>query len=381
MKKKIAIIGAGIGGLTLANLLQKNENFEFIIYEKGETLNLDEGFGIQLAVNSISILNQIGFSTLNKSEIYNPAMLDFYSNKDKICDLDLTQFNSEKEKYTTLKRSTLVKFLKDKLFSNVIRFNKTVETVEQNKNTIKINFKDGFSQEVDYLVISDGIYSQTKSIIENKIYKPNYYGSIAVRTIVQSKKIIDFNKKNISLLMSSNAHMVLYPISEQEHNLVAIIRNEKKNFLNDKKEIFLETILKNTILKNNNNLKSFFSGELNYWPVYTSKNAVNSKIRNVFYLGDAFYAFPPTMAQGASQSIEGAMELLQVFEKDSNDKQNLYFSNRLNRSKIVNKRSNLNYFTFHVSNNLLVFFRNLVFKKIINSKKFIETYLGKIFRK
>ncbi len=181
--------------------------------------------------------------------------------------------------------------------------------------------------------------------------------------------------------MSSNAHMVLYPISEQEHNLVAIIRNEKKNFLNDKKEIFLETILKNTILKNNNNLKSFFSGELNYWPVYTSKNAVNSKIRNVFYLGDAFYAFPPTMAQGASQSIEGAMELLQVFEKDSNDKQNLYFSNRLNRSKIVNKRSNLNYFTFHVSNNLLVFFRNLVFKKIINSKKFIETYLGKIFRK
>ena len=34
MKKKIAIIGAGIGGLTLANLLQKNSDFEFMIYEK-----------------------------------------------------------------------------------------------------------------------------------------------------------------------------------------------------------------------------------------------------------------------------------------------------------------------------------------------------------
>jgi salicylate hydroxylase len=67
MKKKIAIIGAGIGGLTLANLLQKNSDIEFTIYEKGETLNLDEGFGIQLAVNSISILNQIDFSSMNKS--------------------------------------------------------------------------------------------------------------------------------------------------------------------------------------------------------------------------------------------------------------------------------------------------------------------------
>ena len=116
MKKKIAIIGAGIGGLTLANLLQNNLNFEFVVYEKNETLNLDEGFGVQLAVNSISVLNQIGFTSLNKSDSYNPEKLDFYSNEDKICELDLTQFNNETEKYTTLKRSTLIKFLKDKLF-------------------------------------------------------------------------------------------------------------------------------------------------------------------------------------------------------------------------------------------------------------------------
>ena len=113
MKKKVAIIGSGIAGLTLASLLQTNSNFEFIVYEKGEILNLDEGFGIQLSVNSVSILNKIGFNQINKNEKYHPSKLDFYSiNYNKICDLDLTTFNSANIKYTTLKRSALIKFLK-----------------------------------------------------------------------------------------------------------------------------------------------------------------------------------------------------------------------------------------------------------------------------
>ena len=73
MKKKVAIIGAGIAGLTLANLLQTNSNFEFIVYEKGNNLNLEEGFGLQLSVNSVSILNQIGFNQLNKNNEFIPS--------------------------------------------------------------------------------------------------------------------------------------------------------------------------------------------------------------------------------------------------------------------------------------------------------------------
>ena len=68
MKKKIAIVGSGIAGLTLGSLLKSNSNFEFVIYEKENILNLDEGFGIQLSVNSVSSLNKIGFHHLNKNE-------------------------------------------------------------------------------------------------------------------------------------------------------------------------------------------------------------------------------------------------------------------------------------------------------------------------
>ena len=54
--KKIAIIGGGISGLYLANLLEREKNFEYKIFEKRPKLNLQEGYGIQLSVNCIKLL-------------------------------------------------------------------------------------------------------------------------------------------------------------------------------------------------------------------------------------------------------------------------------------------------------------------------------------
>jgi salicylate hydroxylase len=374
MKKKIAIIGAGIGGLTLANLLQKNSNFEFTIYEKEETINLEEGFGIQLAVNSVSILNQIGFSNLNKSEIYNPAKLDFYSNEDKICDLDLKQFNGEIEKYTTLKRSSLIKFLKDKLFSNLIRFSKTIERVEQDQDITKIKFTDGDSKEVDYLVVSDGVFSKTKSIIEKKNIKPDYYGAIAVRTQIKAKDISEFKTDNISIFMSSKAHLVSYPINDtRDINLVCILR---KN-LNEKKSI-RELIDKN-FLKKNKYLSNLFQNDLKSWPIYTSSKPLRSILKKVFYIGDAFYTFPPTFAQGASQSIESAKELYDLLIEKNQNIENIYFEQRLKKTTMINKRSKLNYFVFHLTNPILKVLRNEFLKRLVKNKSFINSYLGKIY--
>jgi salicylate hydroxylase len=374
MKKKIAIIGAGIGGLTLANLLQKNSDFEFMIYEKEETLNLKEGFGIQLAVNSVSILNQIGFRSLSKSEIYNPIKLDFYSNEDKICDLDLIQFNSETEKYTTLKRSSLIKFLKDKLFSNLIRFNKTIESVKQDQNIIKIKFNDGFSEDVDHLVVSDGLFSHTKSIIEKKSFKPNYYGAVAVRTEINAKNVPEFKTENISLFMTSKAHIVSYPINDNgDINIVCILRKK----INEKKSI--KQLLSEKFVNKNKYLLSLFKGDLKSWSIYTSSKPIKSILKNVFYIGDAFYTFPPTLAQGASQSIESAKELYDLLIENKQDVENIYFKKRLKKTVMINNRSRLNYFMFHFSNPVLKMFRNQFLKRLIKSKSFINRYLGKIY--
>ena len=376
MKKKIAIIGAGIAGLTFGRLLKKNSNFDFVLYERENNLNLNEGYGIQLSTNSISILNNIGFDKLNQKEKYHPSKLDFYSiNSNKICDLDLTTFNSTNEKYTTLKRSILIKFLKENFLSNSVIFNKKISNVEQIKEKIKINFIDGSDDQVDYLIVADGVFSNTKSLIEKIFFKPSFFGAVAIRTQIKDQDIPNFNNNNISLVMGSNAHLVLYPINQsKEINLVCVIR-QKSEKNHDKKTIF-----ENTIFKKNKSLTNLFMGDLKSWPIYTSNKPIKSIYKNVFYIGDAFYTFPPTMAQGASQAIESANEIFNLINDNHPNIENIYFKNRLEKTNLIKKRSKFNYFCFHISNFVLKIFRNKILKILVKNKKFINSYLGKVYK-
>ncbi len=312
MKKKVAIIGSDIAGLTAANIFKKNSDFQVMVYEKEKILSLEEGYGIQLAPNSISILNKIGFSNIDNNKFFNPSKLNFYSiNNNKICDLNLTRFNTDSVKFTTLKRSVLIEFLKDGLFTNNIRFGKEVKKVSKIKGKLLINFTDNTNDLADFVIVSDGVFSRTKSIIENKAIKPTYNGSIAIRTIIKSSEELIYENKNISLIMFPNAHIVIYPINKKnDFNMVCIIREK----LSQKYDI--DSIIKEKILYKNKNLENLFRGDLKLWPIYVTKRPIKSIHDNVFYLGDAFYTFVPALAQGASQSIESGYELFNLLTEN-----------------------------------------------------------------
>ena len=111
--------------------------------------------------------------------------------------------------------------------------------------------------------------------------------------------------------------------------------------------------------------------------MFVSDNFFEVKNKNIHLIGDAFFAFPPSFAQGASQSIEGAHELFASIENNYNDN---FFKNMVNKTKMVNYRSKLNQFAFHLSNTLTVYLINIFLKKLVKNKKFLESYLGKIYR-
>jgi salicylate hydroxylase len=376
MRKKIAIIGAGIAGLTFANLIKKNPDVEFMVYEKAESLSLEEGFGIQLSINSVAILNKIDFNQIHPEKIFHPEKINFYSiTNEKICDLELAKFNNENTKYTTLQRSTLIEFLKDNIYTQHLRFGKRIKKVSEIKNKILINFDDNTNDLVDYLIAADGIFSTTRSFFDKERNKPKFRNAVAIRSILKSK--IDFNidKKNINLIMGANTHLVIYPMNNKnELNLVCIVRVNKFNPNN------IKELINKKVFSQNFNLKNLFQGDLKSWPLYSTDNMLPSSNKKVFYLGDAFHGFLPTMAQGASQSIEGAYDLFNLLKDNNQNSYNIYFQNRSNRAKIIKKRSNFNFFAFHISTSIIKRIRNMILKRLVKSNSFITSYLGEVYK-
>ena len=391
MKKKVAIIGAGISGLIFANLLKENLEIDFTLYEKNSSLNLSEGYGLQLSTNSVSILNKIGFADLKLDKKFNPKKIDFYSlkNNSKICDLDISQFNSKNISYTTLKRSFLIEFLKDKLFSNSIQFNKKIEKINCINSKVEITFEKNTIEIFDYLIIADGIFSSTKSILFKKNIKPKQFGSLAFRTVIKKEDLKFINEKNISLFLGPNIHLTAYPINiKNEINLITIIRkNLDFRILNDGSFFSqidnIRKILEESSVRKNDDLKNLFNNvkEIKCFPTFTSDKISQTKEKNIFFLGDALYAFLPTFAQGASQSIESAYELFKALKEDNENSFRKYYDNRLKRITMINRRSKLNYFIFHISNPILVCFRNIVLKIVVKNKSFLNRYLGAIYLK
>jgi len=160
-----------------------------------------------------------------------------------------------------MQRSILVEFLKEKLPSNLMQYNKIVSKINSTTENIELTFEDQSSARCDYLVVSDGIFSSTKSLILNKDIKPKYFKSIAIRGTINKEDLNSIDCSNISLFLGSNFHSVIYPVNKDNTlNFIGILRKnlsedqlEDYSLFDDKN--FLSSILSNLSNQIDQNLK------------------------------------------------------------------------------------------------------------------------------
>ncbi len=357
MQDEITIIGAGIGGLTLAAALEK-KHIPFQLYEQANSFEA-LGYGIQVSPNIVRVLWALGLE--KELENISHRCLGF----------ELRSFNSDnilakwqidnKIPYYQCRRADLHQLLFDSIEDkNRIHFSQRLESFQQKDHKISLHWQNSQPTTTTALVAADGVRSQVRrSLFPGN--KAQYAGYAAYRAILPFKDKYRPLWGKATVWMGENHHVVVYPNGNQENstpwlNLVLVVKDANWNeqgwsipadkqavaqdFVNQSEE--LKEILEDMIASPEPCFKwgLFIHQPLPYW----SQGKVT-------LLGDAAHPMLPFQAQGAAMAIEDAYVLAEYLGKEKEIEKAFikYQQTRLKRSTKVQQVSRNNADIFHAS--------------------------------
>ncbi|PRB04927.1 hypothetical protein CQ046_06535 [Chryseobacterium sp. MYb7] len=138
----ISIVGAGIGGLTLGNVLKQHQH-DFTIYESAPEIK-PVGAGIMMAVNAMQVFDRLGLkekiekagNKVHRIIIADESMRPI--SKTEILKLE-TQYNSCN---VAIHRAELQKILAENLNPDSIQLNHSLQKIRKEENYI-LDFENG----------------------------------------------------------------------------------------------------------------------------------------------------------------------------------------------------------------------------------------------
>ena len=345
----IAVIGAGISGLALACILKKAQ-IPVVVFEKSKEIS-DYGAGISLSPNGIRILKRLDIFNEVVSVSANPNQASFFSNNKKI--------NTFKVDVVTTSRQVLYKSLyeKYKSLNGDILFDHELSDVDF--DNLELHFNNNQVYKIAHIAACDGIKSLCRKKTEQES-EPIYSGYSVWRAVVEKKQ------NETKTFLGPNHHIVTYPISNSKISFVAAIKTNRKyreswrtegTYAQLKEDLYLSNIDSYSFINEDTSLFK--------WGVYIRPMIKNLKYKNLTLLGDAAHPIVPFIGQGGCLALEDAYvfgNLLIKYDSDFCKAQNIYELIRKKRIKTVMNLSLRQGSLNHISNPVIVFFRNLVMK-------------------
>lgn len=358
--KKIAIIGGGPGGLTLANLLQM-KGVEVKVYERdlnkdarvqGSPLDLHEESGLA-ALRSANLLDEFKKNFLPKADrkkIMNQNAEVFFSDHEIKIEENFGNPHFRPE----IDRGVLRKILLDALNTGTVEWNSHFISMEKQNEGWLLQFKDGNSAYADIVVAADGANSKIRpyiteikafysgiTMLEGNIYNASK-NAPQISTLLNGGKIMAFgNKKDILMGQKANGEIGFYASFRADQNWMAtsgLDFSDKIQILNWFKKEYSEW----------NNLwhELFENAETPFIPRPIYCMPLNQKWEtkpNLTMLGDAAHVMPPFAGEGVNMAMRDALELCDCLTSDKYHTQqeaiSVYEINMLTRASAAAKES------------------------------------------
>ncbi|MCI3936753.1 FAD-dependent monooxygenase [Chryseobacterium aahli] len=331
--KKIAIIGGGPGGLTLAKLLQL-KRADVKVYERdinkdarvqGSPLDMHEESGMAALIKA-DLLTEFKNNFMpgaDKTLILNDQAEIFFSDHENNIEEDFGNEHFRPE----IDRGVLRKILLESLEPETIVWNSHFISMEPHNEGWILHFKDGLSVYADLVIGSDGANSKIRPYLTN--IKPFYSGVTMLEgnvydskkavpqmhSLINGGKIMAFgNEKNILMGQKGGGDLGFYVSFKTNENWA----KESGIDFSDRTEVL-------------NWFKKEYSDWSNIWyelfekaatpfiprPIYCAPLDQTWKtLPNLTIIGDAAHVMPPFAGEGANMAMLDALELSDCLTSD-----------------------------------------------------------------
>ena len=340
--EKVAIIGAGLGGLATAIALRK-QGIDAHVYEKAREFS-PVGAGLGLLPNGLRCLDGIkpGIVITLKSAGCQVKKLTF---KTSTGETIMTSENTMMAKYgqplLTIWWWRLQQILASYLPSEVIHLNYRCIGFEQNETTVITHFENGKTAQADLLIGADGVKSTVRHILIGD-GEPRYIGSMSWRAVVEHKDKL-LQPDEVILMKGEKSIVYLLNCGEGNMNWLA------RKLLPDSSLSLSAAEAKSRVIKEFANwiepIRELIEGT-------DAKRILEGQICDrlplkkwsygrVTLLGDAAHPMAPSAGQGANTTFEDAYEISECLGNSSDLKTALtnYDNRRIQRTAIIQSHS------------------------------------------
>jgi 6-hydroxynicotinate 3-monooxygenase len=300
----IAVIGAGIGGLTAAACLRR-VGIDVRLYEQARGFTR-LGAGIQQAPNSIRVLYALGLKDKLLAQAFQPESNDSrdYDTGELTNALPLGQSVVDRHgvPYFLMHRGDLHAMIADILSVDTIRLNHTLTGLEHAADgTVRMHFSNGETAQADAVIGADGVHSAVREFMLGK-EQARFTGRVAYRTVFPTALLDGLKPYPCVKWWGADRHIVSYYVNPRRDELYFVTSTPEPEFnvesWSAKGDL---TALRAAYDTFHPQVRAILAAcpDVHKWALVERDPLPTWAEGNVALLGDACHPMTPYMAQGA----------------------------------------------------------------------------------
>jgi 6-hydroxynicotinate 3-monooxygenase len=315
---RIAIVGAGMGGLATAAALRR-VGIEVAVYEQA-TQFARIGAGIQIGCNAMKVLRELGLERRLRAQSFYPRSWNNRDWRTGEIKFDMIFGESAERKfgapYLLAHRGDLHAALATAVPAECVKLGHKLVGLDEVGDSVRLSFASGATALADAVVGADGVHSLVREILFGTS-PVNFTGRIAYRTTYPAALLGGERIDDCTKWWGEDRHIVIYYVKPDRSEVYFVTSQPEPEFR-------IESWSAKGDVRQ---LRAAFKGfdprvenvlaacpDVHKWAIVDRDALPRWAERNVTLLGDACHPMTPYMAQGAAMAIEDAAVLSRCLE-------------------------------------------------------------------